>query len=432
VDKKLLFVLPIIFLFAACARQHEADRIYTNVYIHGVAVGGMNRAEAEAALAERFTAQLEARTVRYLKNGEVLAQYTFADFGAHFDFTAHIDDALIPRRGIARLFRRELNTSPVFVFNAERLEDIVNELSQKLDTSPQNASFYADSSGNISVTPERAGEGVNAELAAAATQALLKSLESGEISLNFAPLAPLYTVADFEFEPKILGSFNTRIASASDAPRVRNINRAAERINNSVIYPGETFSAGAIIASNLPESGYEAALVLVQGQPVEDIGGGVCQVVSTLYIAALHAELAILQRHNHSARVNYVDVGFDATVAGDYFDLKIQNTTPRPILITSYSNRNNLYVRIHGYEQRENNRSLRFEATTEIIPPEPYREVVDPTVPRGTRQITLESQMGYHVELYKIVYIDNIEHTREKINTSVYKPTQGIIAIGAG
>ncbi|MCL2356374.1 MAG: VanW family protein [Defluviitaleaceae bacterium] len=427
----LLGFVALFLIFSACS--DETDTINANVYIHDVAVGGMNRAEAEAALAERFQVPLEARELRYLKNGEVLAQYTFADFGARFDFTPLIDAALTPRRGISRLFRRDLNESPGFIFNAEKLESIIGGLSKKFDTPAINASFSADARGQITVSAERTGSGINTETAAAATQAILISLESGDVALEFFAVAPTHTTADFDFAPAVLGNFGTYIAGSGGEPRVRNITRAAERINNSVIYPGETFSAGAIIAANLPDSGYETAVVLVRGQPVEDVGGGVCQVVSTLYNAVLHAELTVLQRHNHSARVSYVEVGFDATVAGDYFDLKFKNTTTRPVLITSRVEYNRLYVQIHGYETRAANRTLRFEAKkVEILPPEPYREVVDAAVPRGVRRVTLESQMGYHVELYKIVYIGGTEVSRENINTSVYKPLQGIIAIGAG
>jgi vancomycin resistance protein YoaR len=114
-------------------------------------------------------------------------------------------------------------------------------------------------------------------------------------------------------------------------------------------------------------------------------------------------------------------------------DLKFKNNTPRPILITSRIENEKLYVEIHGLETRESGRQLRFEVRqVEIIPPEPYREVVDPSVPFGQRQITLESQMGYHVELYKLVLINGVEISQEKINSSVYKPLQGVIAIGAG
>jgi vancomycin resistance protein YoaR len=171
----------------------------------------------------------------------------------------------------------------------------------------------------------------------------------------------------------------------------------------------------------------------VRGKPVEDVGGGVCQVVTTLYNAVLRAELEIIQRHNHSARVGYVDAGFDATVAGDYLDLKFKNNSARPILITSQFENGRLFVKIHGVETRQYGRSLKFEAKQiELIPPSPYREVVDPKIPRGERLVTLESQPGYRFELYKCVFVDGKEIEKIKINTSVYKPLQGIITIGAG
>jgi uncharacterized protein YabE (DUF348 family) len=102
------------------------------------------------------------------------------------------------------------------------------------------------------------------------------------------------------------------------------------------------------------------------------------------------------------------------------------------LLITSYVQNGHLYVKIHGNETRDANRIFIFEAIQQLIPPEPYREVVDPNIPRGERVVTLESQPGYRVELYKYVYINGTVVEQIKINTSVYKPMQGVIAIGAG
>ncbi|MCL1844023.1 MAG: VanW family protein [Defluviitaleaceae bacterium] len=421
----------------------ETDRIYTHVYIHGVAVGGMSGEEAEAALMERFQSGLAARKVIYTMNGAVVAEFEFSEFGARFDFTTLVETALeyshlrgLPRR-LRRIFNRtyEINDPPVIAVSAERLEDIMKKLSQTVDVPMQNAAFYEDASagGKIIVKPESAGYGVNTELAARATQSLITGMSDGTIELEIKTVAPLFTTADFNFSPTILGAFETVAGGGGYEPRSRNISRAAGKIHNSIIFPGEVFSAGEKIAAYLPNSGYESATVLVRGEPVEDVGGGVCQVVTTLYNAALRAELEIVQRHNHSARVSYVDLGFDATVAGNYYDLKIKNSTPHPILITSRLENGSLYVRLHGYETREPGRSLRFEVRqVELTPPEPYREIVDPTIPRGERYVTLESQMGYHVELYKHVYINGREVAQIKINTSIYKPLQGVIAIGAG
>jgi len=234
-----------------------------------------------------------------------------------------------------------------------------------------------------------------------------------------------------QFTISTLGTYSTPILDQDAGPRIRNVGRASDRIHNQMLYPGDVFSASALVGTHLPDSGYEAAVVLVRGEPVEDIGGGICQVVTTLYNAVLLAELTVVQRHNHSVRVSYVDYGFDATIAGDYYDFKFKNNTSYPILIVSRLERNTLTVSIHGNESRPPNRSLQFSSRrVDIIPPEPYKEVLDTTLAPGERVITLESQMGYRFEVFKHVFIDGQETEEVQINTSSYRPLQGVISIG--
>jgi len=434
-----IIVLGLTLLVFALTSYNETDRIYTHIHIHGVAVGGMNQEEAVAALMERFQPGLEERRITYTVNGETTAEYTFADFGARFDFSALVESALVYShlgnftRRVARVFGRphEITEPPAFAFSIQRMESILADLSKSLDEEPRNATFVEEG-GYLIVKEERAGRELDKEAAATATQAALTSLSGGTVELNVEAIQPRFTVTDFDFTKSVLGYFETGYLGG-DEPRSRNVRRAATRIHNQVVYPGEVFSAGAIIAAHLPDSGYEVSIVLVRGEPVEDVGGGVCQVVTTLYNAILRAELEIVQRHNHSARVSYAEMGFDATVAGDYFDLKFKNTTPHPLLIASHTRNGVLHISIYGYETRDSGRSLRFVARqVEVIQPEPYREVVDPTIPRGETYVTLEAQMGYRIELFKYVYMNGIKVEEVKINTSTYKPLQGVIAIGAG
>ena len=434
VFSSVVAAMVLVFIFSP---PNEADKIYAHIHIHRVPVGGMSREEAEAVLMERFQTGLETQTVQYINNEEIVAAFTFADFGAKLDFSELIDAAFeyspsLPVR-ISRWIGRpyEINAPTRHAFDSDRMQDILNQLSSKFDIPPENASF-AKTNGQIEVQPETTGYGVDLEAAALATQKILDSHQSGVIKLIIKTVQPKYTAADFEFPKSILGAFETPVADIGGS-RGRNVQLAASRVNNSVLFPGQVFSAGATIDSNNPSSGYEIAIILVRGNPVEDIGGGVCQVVTTLYNAALLAELEVVQRHNHSARVSYADLGFDATVAGDYFDLKLKNNTEHPLLITSWIAEENLHVEIVGYDNRPTERSIRFIANkTEISTPEPYREYVDATIPRGERLITLESQLGYRVEVHKIVYMNLQEVERVKINTSEYRPLQGIIAIGAG
>jgi len=420
--------------------SQETDRIYTQIYIHGVPVGGLTSQEAEAALMERFQPDLENRVVQFSLNGQIVAEFTFADFGAKFDFSEPVQSAIdfssignLPRR-IGRMLGRsyKINNPVKLTINPQRMESIFSGLSREIDRSAQNASFALNNE-NIVIVPESVGQAIDIQAAILATHHVLNSLVSGVVELAVQITQPMYTRADFEFDVSILGSFQTKYTGIDSDSRIYNVRLAANKINNHVLYPGDVFSASTLIGAHRPNSGYKSAIVLVRGQPVEDIGGGVCQVVSTLYNAALAAELHIVQRHNHSAPVSYVENGFDATVAGDYYDLKFKNNTPYPILITSQMSSGSLQISIHGHESRPANRSIRFSAKPiETIKPEPYREVVDSSIPMGESYVTLQSQLGYHIELHKHIYIDGKEIEVVKINTSIYKPLQGVIAIGAG
>ncbi|MCL2373244.1 MAG: VanW family protein [Defluviitaleaceae bacterium] len=431
----LAFVL--FFIFGA---GEDTGKIYAHIYVHGVAVGGMNRDEARAALLERFQAAFAERVVQYKLDGQTVADVAFWQLGAMLDFEAQLNEALEYSYlrdfsiRISSLLGRAYNidSPPGYTIDPNRLEDVMRELSAKVDVIPQNASF-SRADGEINLSKEADGQGVDIEAAVAATRAVLDSFASGEVELKLVSVNPAYSLADLDFAKVVLGSFNTALTDGEKTPRGRNVLLAAQRINNQMLYPGEVFSAGQKIMANIPDSGYEAAVVLVRGAPIEDMGGGVCQVVTTLYNAVLWAELEVVQRHNHSSRVSYAELGFDATVAGDYFDLKFRNNTDRPLLITSQAADGRLHVEIIGYETRPAQRSIRFEAAkTEEIKPEPNREIVDQNIPRGQRVVTLEPQLGFRVELTKVVYMDGVEAERYLVNTSTYKPLQGVVAIGAG
>jgi len=428
-----------LVLFFVLGSGEETDKIYAHIYIHEVAVGGMNRDEARAALLERFQPQFAERIVLYRLDGEVVAEVAFGQLGAMLDFEAQLDEAL--EYGylrdfsirLSRLFGRAYNidSMPGYTIDPNRLEDVMAELSKKVDVAPRNASF-SRVDGEITLSPEADGHGIDIEAASAATRGVLDSFTCGEVELKLVTVNPAYTISDLDFDKSVLGSFDTALSEGNTTPRGRNVILAANRINNQMLYPGETFSAGRKIMANAHDSGYEAAIVLVRGEPVEDIGGGVCQVVTTLYNAVLWAELEVLQRHNHSARVSYAELGFDATVAGDYFDLKFKNNTGRPLLVTSQAANGRLQVEIIGYDARPTQRSIRFQADKiEELQPAPCREIVDQNIPRGQKMVTLESQPGFRVNLTKIVYLDGKEAERHLINTSTYKPLQGIVSIGS-
>ncbi|MCL2204367.1 MAG: VanW family protein [Defluviitaleaceae bacterium] len=428
----LLAVLVLLFPTA------DADRIYIHMVIHGVPVGGMTPEEAMEALRERFQPELASLRIRYTLEGEEVAERGYEAFGAHFDFTEVVESAQVYGqvrnlwRRLTRLLGRahEITTPPVFRFDPARIENEITEIAGKLHRPPVNARL-SHQNGQIVVLPEKPGLAIDTALAIAHTQALLAELAEGTIALTPRVLPPRYTTADLNFTVSVLGAYQTFYLGGFDDPRIRNINKAAGRIHNQVIFPEEIFSTGTVIGAHLPNSGYEAALVLVRGEPVEDIGGGVCQVATTLYNAVLRSELKVVQRHNHSARVSYADFGFDATLAGDWYDLKFKNNTPKPILITAEMGGGRLHIALHGLEGRPAGRTIRFTSErTGTTEPGPYKEIVDAALAPGQRVITLESVMGYTYEVFKHVYMHNQAVERIQVNTSTYRPLPGVVSVG--
>jgi vancomycin resistance protein YoaR len=149
-----------------------------------------------------------------------------------------------------------------------------------------------------------------------------------------------------------------------------------------------------------------------------------------LYNAVLLAELPVVERHNHSAKVHYADYGFDATIAGDYYDLKFKNDTPHPLLIVSEAQSGRLSVSLYGYDSRSAGRSLVFTAElVEVFPSPPEQLKKDPGVPTGEEWLVTESQEGYRYELYKNIYENGQRVERVKINTSIYKPVAGVVLV---
>lgn len=124
---------------------------------------------------------------------------------------------------------------------------------------------------------------------------------------------------------EVIASFSTKIIDY-DEDRIYNIRLASQTINSCVLSPGEVFSFNKIVGKREYGKGYKKAAVLVKGKHSEDVGGGICQLSSTIYNAALKLNLEVIERHTHSGDVHYIPQGQDAAVSYGYQDLKFKNT----------------------------------------------------------------------------------------------------------
>ena len=243
---------------------------------------------------------------------------------------------------------------------------------------------------------------------------------------------PQFTKESLEKCTSILGEFTTEYKSSSE-DRAANLANGARLINNAVLYPGDVFSSLDFLLPFSIENGYYMAGSYNAGRIEQTIGGGACQVTTTLYNAVLFAELEIVERSAHSMTVSYVDLAYDAAVAEGSKNFRFKNNLDMPILIEAFSEDRKITFRIWGHETRDENRTIKFEnkVISETAPPSTEKVTKDPTKPTSYRKVTQSAKRGYVAELYKVVYVDGVEVSREFINKSVYKAEPAHVTIGS-
>lgn len=229
----------------------------------------------------------------------------------------------------------------------------------------------------------------------------------------------------------VLGKYTTTYESSTEA-RKKNIETAAKKINGVSVLPGESFSCYETLKPITKENGYAVASSYENGKIVSSVGGGVCQVSSTLYNAILGAELKVTERHAHSMTVSYVDLSRDAAIAGDYYDLCFTNNLDHPVVIHATAKDGRLTFEIIGEETRDKEvRKVEYKPVI-ISQTNPPKEVVtyDNTKPTSYVKVTQAAHTGYEVELYKIVSVNGKEVERVKINKSVYEAAPQYMTVG--
>lgn len=214
---------------------------------------------------------------------------------------------------------------------------------------------------------------------------------------------------------------------ASKAGRIHNIDAVARVIDGMLLAPGEIFDYAKVIDKAEAKYGFKPAPVIVQGKLVPGIGGGICQVSSTLYNAAVRAGLGILERRNHSLPVSYLPKGQDATFAKGFINFRFKNTTSHYILIKAAVNMDQLTLKLFG-DIPENVR-YELESRTVKVMPIPQKFVKNNTLALGVQQIVQEGKMGYIVETHRVKYVNGIATEKRLISRDTYQPQASIIAI---
>ncbi|MBP2077966.1 VanW family protein [Oceanobacillus polygoni] len=230
-----------------------------------------------------------------------------------------------------------------------KLNKLMDSLEAEIYQEPQNAFYQKD--GGISA--EKLGVTLDRDKFEYLFRKLYYSDKDGKLHV---PVNPVYPEVDVgllkEISSKVLGGYTTYY-NPRNSERSDNIALAAEAVNNTVIFPGDTFSFNQVVGERTVGRGYKKAPVIVKGELAEDIGGGICQVSSTLFNAVDLKGIQIMERYAHSRRVPYVPPGRDATVSWWGPDFVFKNLYNEPILIRASSKNGKMIVSIYSSETVE-------------------------------------------------------------------------------
>ena len=308
--------------------------------------------------------------------------------------------------------------------NVEPNKININKIHEEIYSEPQNA-YLIKEPFELNV----GSSGTDFAISLDEAQNLLNEpKEEYIIPLKITP--PEIGVADLGNDVFIhtLGNYSSTF-NVSNYNRTTNVNIASQKINNIILLPGETFSYNKVVGERTFENGFKEASVYTSSGVVNGLGGGICQVSSTLYNAVLEANLEIVERRNHRYAVSYVPLGRDATVAYGSIDFRFKNNRQYPIKISSYTKNGTLFVSITGIEEET---EYDVSITTKRLSTTPFttKYIQDSSMPEGTQKQTQYGDNGYKYETYKTVSLNGAIISTELISTDNYTPLTRIVRIG--
>ncbi|MDR3596281.1 VanW family protein [Clostridium sp.] len=414
------------------------NKIYPGVTVQGINIGGMTKEEAKEKLTETLEKNIENKKLT-LEIGDKQYELIYSDIIPKYDLDGTVEQAykLGKENGILKKYmtikhgeNAKSEISSGFSYDEEKLKEYENKLQSDVNQQAKDASIIIDKK-NIEVKPETEGKTLNLDT----LDQKLKENINGDFNLtdvvkiDIETTKPRVIKEDLSKIKNVMGTFSTSY-STSSPERCNNIEIATSELNGAVVMPGEIFSFNDVVGPRTVERGYKEAGTYVGNKVEPGIGGGICQVSTTLYRAAMKANLRSIERTNHSMAVGYAQPGLDATVSYGYLDYKFKNTYDFPIYIQGITSGKVVTYNIYGDSSALNGRT--YDMTSEIIetiPPE-TKIVSDSSLPEGKEVNEGGGMTGYKARSYQITYENGAEVNREIIGIDTYASVDVVVRKG--
>ncbi|MGI0534373.1 VanW family protein [Bacillus pfraonensis] len=331
----------------------------TNVLPHttfeGTSLDGKSKKDIQKIIQQKID-ESNKKSLNYAFQGKTQT-YTWKDLGIEYKEKDIVEKIFKEQKGniMDRYkmrkqaengeLKREYKLTPTL--NPTAYEIFIKEKYNETLKEPVNAELSV-SGTTVNISQSHNGEKVDKEKL---KQLTAKAITAGtqDIELPIASIKPERSTEDIQNMgiTEVIAEYSTPMAGRNGNQSF-NVNKSANTLSGAIVAPDETFSFNGRVGITDAAHGYKSAAVFSQGKVIQSAGGGVCQVSSTLYGAALRADLGVVARSNHSMPVNYLPLGQDAAVADYGPDLKFKNNTGKHIYIQAFSNGSSITTRIFG------------------------------------------------------------------------------------
>ena len=303
----------------------------------------------------------------------------------------------------------------------ESASKLIEKYSKKFNCKARNAKIRPKNGKGV-IIDEQIGLKIKVDESVPAVKKALKSWkgDKAEAELEAEKKQPKYTAEDFKDMTDILGKYTTEYDKGYYG-RAKNLEVGASKISDRVLQPEDQLSVYELTSPYTAENGYYKAGTYVGDETIESYGGGMCQVSTTLYNAAIRAELEIVERECHSRTVHYVPLSADAAISGTEKDLKFKNNLETPVYIYGTAGGGDISFYIFGKETRDPDRTISFETRVTSVTSPTEKVKKDKELEEGKKKVEEPGQTGYTAELWKVVYKNGKEVSRKQFNSSSYR-----------
>ena len=432
----LILLLGGVLLVVGDVSLAYSDKLCRGLVLADVEVGGLTIAEAEAKMAAALRNKESKPVARVLYENQQW-EVSWDVVSGRPDVASMVHQAYNIGR-VGNLLQR-IRTQFVTINGGKKshlglhadevkIRSIVSAVADSVDRPAIDATLLETVDG-IHISKDQTGRQTNRE---ATVKALVQAIETGNaagIPLIVMNMPASIRVQDLQGIDGMIAAYTT-VYDSSEESRSRNIQIAASKLSGILVGPGDILSFNDRVGLRNPEHGYKLAPTLSSAGAVMDWGGGVCQVSSTLYNAALLADFAVVERSAHYQPPAYVPLGQDATVADGQIDLKVKNIRKHAMYVRSSADAGKLEVRIYG-KREKGALAVRIETTEKTVHVPQTIILQDPSLPLGEEVVESMGRTGFVVEVHRIRLQGEKELGREKISEDEFEGVDRVLRIGA-